>query len=134
MSDPVTFSAFLKTRYTKDKTENLTKSERPLWAMLPRDPNCSGNVFVEPIIVGNPQGLGATRAKAQAGAQQAGTGNSTVGRAWQLTFGDYAAGVEITEKLIRASKDDPGAFFRAQALEIDNLYEGFSDTMCTILY
>ncbi len=134
MSDPTTFSSFLKVRYTGEKVENLTKSERPLWAMLPRDPNCSGKIFVEPIIIGNPQGLGATRAKAQAGAQQAGTGNALVGKDWQLTFGDYSASVEITEKVLRASKDDPGAFFRAKAAEIDGLYEGFSDVMCTVLY
>lgn len=128
------FDAFLHETYTEEKVENLTKSERPAWAMMPTDPDCSGDVFVEPLIIGNPQGHGATRAKAQAGAQQAGEGASIVGKKWQLTFGDYADSVEVTEKLIRASRDDPGAFFRAQEALIDGLYEGFADVMSTYLY
>lgn len=134
VSSLTTFDAFMKERYTKDKIENLIFADRPLWAMLPKDGDCSGEIFVEPIIIGNPQGLGATRAKAQAGAQQAGTGANVDGKKWQLTFGDYAGSVEIGEKVIRASKDDMGAFLRNQATEIDGLYEGFADVMATYLF
>lgn len=129
-----TFDAFMKERYTKDKIENLTKADRPLWALLPRDEGCSGESFIEPIMIGNPQGLGATRAKAQTGAQQSGDGANVIGKKWTLTFGDYAGSVEIGEKVIRASKDDMGAFLRNQAVEIDGLYEAFADTMSTYLY
>src|SRR5690349_14915938 len=124
MSTLLLFDAFLKERYSNpDEVENLTKADRPLYAELSRDENCSGDVFNEPIIAGNPQGMGATRAKAQTAMNQAGTGGSNVlGYKWQLTFGDYAASVKITEKLIRASKDDPGAFFRAQQMLVDALY------------
>lgn len=128
------FDAFLKERYTKEKIENLTKADRPLYAMVPRDEGCSGDVFVEPIIVGNPQGLGATRAKAQAGAQQSGNGANTIGRKWALTFGDYKGSVELSEKVIRAAKDDMGAFLRAQQVDIDGLYEAFGDTFATYIY
>jgi hypothetical protein len=128
------FDAFLKETYTEERVENLTKSERPAWAMMPTDTDCSGEVFVEPIIIGNPQGHGATRAKAQAGATQAGEGASLVGRKWNLTFGDYKDSVEVDEKLIRASKDDPGAFFRAQEALVDGLYEAHGDIMSTYLY
>jgi hypothetical protein len=128
------FDAFLKETYTEEKVENLTKSERPAWAMMPTDADCSGDVFVEPIIIGNPQGHGATRAKAQAGATQTGEGASLVGRKWQLTFGDYKDSVEVDEKLIRASRDDPGAFFRAQEALVDGLYEAHGDIMSTYLF
>jgi hypothetical protein len=136
MSTPALFDAFLHERYgDKNEIENLMNSERPLWAELEKDENCSGDVFVEPVIAGNPQGLGATRAKAQAGMNQTVAGASSVlGYKWNLTYGDYAAGVLVTEKLIRASKDDPGAFFRAQQLLVDALYESTADTMCTYIY
>jgi hypothetical protein len=133
-SSLTTFDAFLKERYTKDKIENLTLADRPLWAMVPRDPGVSGDVFVEPIIIGNPQGLGATRAKAQAGAVQTGDGANVIGKKWNLTFGDYAGSVYIGEKVIRASRDDQGAFLRNQSTEIDLLYEGFADTFASYLY
>lgn len=136
MSTIALYDAFLHERYGDASTiEDLTKSERPLFAELETDENCSGDVFVEPIMAGNPQGLGATRAKAQAGMNQAGTGGSNIlGFKWNLTFGDYAASVAITEKLIRAAKDDPGAFFRAQQILVDGLYESNANTFCTYLY
>ncbi len=129
-----TFDAFLKERYTKAKIENLTNNKRITWALLPKDGDCSGEAFIEPIIIGDPQGLGATRATAQTGAQSAGTGANVIGRKWTLTFGDYAASVEIGEKVIRASKDDMGAFLRNKAAEIDGLYNAFANTFCTYLF
>lgn len=129
-----TFDAFLKERYTKEKVENLVNHKRITWALLSKDGDCSGDVFVEPIIIGDPQGLGATRAKAQTGAQQAGTGANVVGKKWQLTFGDYAGSVEIGEKVMRASKDDMGSFLRNKATEIDGLYNAFANTFCTYLF
>lgn len=124
----------MKERYTKEKIANLIETDRVLLSLMPKDTDCSGEVFVEPIIINNPQGLGATRAKAQAGAQQTGEGSNVVGRKWQLTFGDYAGEVEIGEKVMRASKDDMGSFLRNKATEIDGLYEAFADTFATYLF
>lgn len=134
VSTPTQFDAFLKERYTKAKVENLLNNKRITWALLPKDGDCSGDVFVEPIIIGDPQGLGATRSAAQTSAQSGGTGNNVVGKKWNLTFGDYAASVEIGEKVMRASKDDMGAFLRNKAAEIDGLYNAFANTFCTYLF
>lgn len=136
MSTIALFDAFLHERYgDKSEIENLMGTERALYAEVEKDENCSGDVFVEPLIAGNPQGLGGTRAKAQTAMNQAGNGGSNVlGYKWNLTFGDYAAGLIITEKLIRASKDDPGAFFRAQQLLADALYEQCADTFSAYMY
>lgn len=128
------FDAFLKERYTKDKIENLTCQDRPLYAMVSKDPNVSGDVFVEPILHGNPQGHGATLAKAQAGAQQSGAGNSSISKKWQLTFGDYSSAVEIGDKVIKASRDNFGSFLRNRAVEVDGLWNGFADTMANYMY
>lgn len=129
-----TFDAFLKERYTTEKIEDLTTSDRPLWAMMPKDDKCSGDNFIEPIIFGNPQGLGATLAKAQTAAGLAGGGGNVKGRRWTLTFGDYSAVVEIGDKVMKAARDNFGAFLRNKATEIDGLWEGFADTQSAYLY
>lgn len=129
-----TFDAFIKERYTPEKIEDLTMSDRPLWAMMPKDDKVSGDQFIEPIIFGNPQGLGATLAKAQTAATQAGGGGNVKGRKWTLTFGDYSAVVEIGDKVMLAARDNFGAFLRNKAAEIDGLWEGFADTQSAYLY
>lgn len=130
----VTFDAFIKERYTTEKIEDLTMSDRPLYAMMPKDEKCSGDNFIEPIIFGNPQGLGATLAKAQTAAGQAGGGGNVKGRKWTLEFGDYSAVIEIGDKVMKASRDNFGAFLRNKATEIDGLWEGFADTNSAYLY
>lgn len=136
MSTLSLLDAFMKERYTDpDEVENLVKADRPLWAEVNRDENCSGRTWNEPIIAGNPQGMGATRANSQTAMNQAGAGGGAVlGYEWALKFGDYTAGITIDEKAIRASKDDPGAFFRFTQLQTDGLWEGVCDTLAAYLY
>lgn len=129
-----TFDAFIKERYTTEKIEDLTMSDRPLWAMMPKDDKCSGDNFIEPIIFGNPQGLGATLAKAQTAAGLAGGAGQVKGRKWSLTFGDYSAVVEIGDKVMKAARDNFGAFLRNKSTEIDGLWESFADTQSAYLY
>lgn len=129
-----TFDAFIKERYTTEKIEDLTKKERALFAMMPTDEKCSGDTFVEPIIFGNPQGLGATLAKAQTAAGLAGGGGNIKGRKWNLTFGDYSAVVEIGDKVMKAARDNFGSFLRNKATEIDGLWESFADTQSAYMY
>jgi len=130
----ITFDAFIKERYTTEKIEDLTMSDRPLWAMMPKDDKCSGDNFIEPIIFGNPQGLGATLAKAQTASGLAGGAGNVKGRKWSLTFGDYSAVVEIGDKVMKAARDNFGSFLRNKAAEIDGLWEGFADTQSAYLY
>lgn len=129
-----TFDAFIKERYTTEKIEDLTKKERALYAMMPTDEKCSGDTFVEPIIFGNPQGHGATLTKAQTSAGLAGGGGNVKGRKWNLTFGDYNSVVEIGDKVMKAARDNFGAFLRNKATEIDGLWESFADTQSAYMY
>lgn len=130
----VTFDAFIKERYTTEKIEDLTKKERPLYAMMPTDEKCSGDNFIEPIIFGNPQGVGATLGKAQTAAGLAGGAGNVKGRKWTLTFGDYDGVVEIGDKVMKAARDNFGAFLRNKATEIDGLWETFADVQSAYLY
>ena len=129
-----TFAAFLKTRYTTEHIKNTTEHERLLYAMTEKDGNCSGEEFDEPIIVANPQGIGATRALAQTAQAQLTPGSNLIGKKWRLTFGDYKAGIEIDEKTIRAAKDDVGAFLRAKGSELDGILEAIADHYAVLEY
>lgn len=133
-SSLATFDALLKERYTTEKIEDLTQKERPLWAMFPKDEKCSGDTFIEPIIFGNPQGLGATLTKAQVASAAAGGGGNLKSRKWSLTFGDYSGVVEIGDKVMKAARDNFGAFLRNKVSEIDGLWESFADTNSAYLY
>lgn len=130
------FDAFLKEDYTKDKIDDLSKKDRPFFGRVTREEDHSGDLYVHPVIISNPQGLGATVAKAQQGAQQAATtgGGNIYGRKWTVLFGDYTGSIEIGDKVIRASRNNAGAFLRNQATEIDGLYNAFGDTMSTYLF
>ena len=128
------FDAFLKDYYTKDKIDDLTKKDRPFFGMVNREEDLGGDQYIHPFIFQNPQGFGATLAKAQQGSQQ-GSGNGNLqGRKWKVAYGDYSASVEIGDKVIKASRSNVGAFLRDQETEINGLYQGFGDTFSTYLY
>lgn len=133
MTQSVTsFQAFLKTRYTPEHVKNVTEHERLMYARTPKDPNCSGEEFDVPIIISNPQGIGATRTIVQTAQALATPGSNILGKKWRLTFGDYKAGVVVDEKTIRAARDDMGAFLRAKGAELDALLEGLADHYATL--
>ncbi len=127
------FDAFLKEFYTKQRIANLTYKDRPLFARVKKDPTQSGDLYVHPVIIGNPQGLGATRSYAQTGSTQT-TGGNVRATKWTCTYGDYAGSVDVGDKVLRASRNDVGAFMRNQKLEVDGLYEAFGDTFGYYMY
>lgn len=127
------FDAFLKEDYTKDKIDDLSKKDRPLFGRITREEDHSGDLYVHPVKYSNGQGLGATRAKSQAGATQASGGN-LAGKKWTVLFGDYSGSIEIGDKVIKASRNNAGAFLRNQSEEIDGLYEEFGNAFSTMLY
>lgn len=126
-----TFAFALKTRYTEKKVANLTEADRPLYAMIEKA-QMSGDSMVVPLIRTNPQGLSRVLANAQTAA--AGTGGNIGGEKFVLTAGDYSASVSIGDKVIKASKDNAGAFLRNQVAETDALFEQVADTLATYLY
>ncbi len=128
------FAAFLKTRYSQENIKNVTEHDRPLYAMIPKDGDCSGEEYDEPIIIANPQGMGATRTLAQTAMNQLTPGGNLIGKKWRLTFGDYKAGITVDDKVIKAARNDLGAFLRAKGAELDALLEGLADHYAALLY
>src|SRR6187399_2915599 len=92
------FDAFLKEDYTKDKIDDLSKKDRPLFGRVTKEEDHSGDLYVHPVKYSNGQGLGATVPKAQAAAQQA-VGGNLAGKKWTVLFGDYTGSIEVGDKV-----------------------------------
>lgn len=120
------FDPFIKDNFTKEKTPLLVNENHPFLDMLGEPMEVSGDPWVVPAIDHNPQGYGGTLAKAQAGSSQTSGGNIG-GFKWTVSMGDYAAVVEIGDKVIAASRNDVGAFFQNKKEEIEGLYRGWGD-------
>ena len=103
------FDPFIKENYTKEKVPLLVNENHPFIDMLGEPMEASGDPWVVPAIDHNPQGMGATLTKAQAAATQTSGGNIS-GVKWTVSMGDYAAVVEIGDKVIAASRNDKSAF------------------------
>lgn len=127
-SSMTTFAPFLKQYYNPGQVTSLTIKNRIFYAKVKKSLG-SGDPWVTPVIYANPQGTSATLANAQIIATAAGGGGNLKGVRWMSSFGDYNGVVDIADKVIAASRDNVGAFFKDQTAEIDRLYEGFGDTM-----
>jgi hypothetical protein len=123
-----TFAPFIKNYYNPGQVTALTIKNRIFYAKVKKTLG-SGDLWVTPVIYANPQGLSATLANAQTVATAVDGGGSLQGKKWTSAYGDYSGVVDIGDKVIAASRDNVGAFFKNQTAEIDRLYEGFGDTM-----
>lgn len=125
-----TFDFAIKDRFDKvSHVENLTLAERPLLAMIDKDEDFQGDGTHIPLIYGNPQGIaGKSLEVAQTNA------DNVKGKKFILEAGDYQGSVSIGDKVITASRGNPGAFLRNKAAEMDGLYEQMADNIATYLY
>jgi hypothetical protein len=127
-SSLTTFAPFVKNYYNPGQVTALTIKNRIFYAKVKKSPG-SGDLWVTPVIYANPQGVAGTLANAQTVATAAGGGGNLQGKKWTSAFGDYNGVVDIGDKVIAASRDNIGAFFKNQTAEIDRLYESFADVM-----
>lgn len=120
-----TFDFALKERYTnKDIVENLIFSDRPLLSEISKDEEFQGDVMPIPLVYGAPQGISG------GGLSVAQTNKTNVaGVKFPITVGTYEAAVDIGDKVIKASRANPGAFLQNKTTEIDNLYEQMADNL-----
>lgn len=128
---------FLHRRYAKPgKIECLAVHDKVVLDMLKKGRHSgSGITFHEPVIVSNPQGLGATRAAAQLVASAGTAGSGSVVAEWNLPYGDYAGSVEITHKDISAGGDVPdGSYMKPFGLQTDGLIEEFGEVMDSYIF
>jgi hypothetical protein len=124
-----TWSNMLKARYTKEKVENLTQADRPLLAMLRKDTEQQGSSLEVPLLHVNPQGIaGSGIATAQTSA------TNMVAKKFSMTCGDYFGSVYIGDKVIKASRGNPGAFLENKVAETDGLYDQMSDDLAVYIW
>ncbi len=122
-STVTTFDFALKEWYTKDRIEQIIFSDRPWLGMLKKETEFQGRGHPVPVLYRGPQGVAVTLTDAQSNK------TNVVGDQFMVTAGDVAAAVDIGDKVIRASRSNPGAFLQNSKVEIDNLYELVSDVL-----
>lgn len=110
--------------------EKLMYGENPLFSMLEKrgDTGMLGDTMPVPIQVGNPQGVSIPFATAQTNA------TNTTNAKFSITAGDYHGVVAIGDKVLEASRSNPGAFFSNKTWEIDGLYETAGDSLSAYLW
>lgn len=115
-----TFDALTKERYIdSSRVQKLMYGDRPLFGLLEKkgDTGMIGSVTPVPIIYGLPQGLGGSFSTAQTNA----TNLTSV--KFNVEAGDYFAVVHIGDKVLKATRTNPGAFLQNKFAEMDGLYE-----------
>lgn len=132
-ADLTSFDFGLKEYYTSEKVESLMFSSRPFMARVAKSTEFVGDVMPVPVVHGAPQGVAGSLANAQTAAGDS-TGGQTLGKRFNVTTGDLHGVVEIADKLIKASRNNKGAFFEAKTEEIDNLYEQVADVLSQALW
>lgn len=130
------FDYGLKERYTnKQVVQNLCFADHPTMMKLNKDTDFQGSGHPVPVIIRPAMGV----AGSLQGAQTNATTNSNVagnvkGVQFMVTAGDLVGSVDIGEKVIRASRSNPGAFLQNKQVEIDGLYGFQMDQLATACF
>lgn len=127
-SNTDTFDVFLKEYYNQGKVKDLIESDRPLLKLLPKSTELTGESLTVPIAIKNPQGI--SRVHGTAYKNQTSFG----GEKFVAEPGELYGFVSIGERVMRQSRNNPGAFLENRVKEIDGLYTSFSDEIATALY
>src|SRR5689334_276749 len=93
------------------KEEVYTKA--PLFAMMEKDEEASGEFYKAPLKFGNPQGRSATFSNAQ------GNQRPSKWAGFDVSYKDDYATAQITGKVIDQTRNDRGAFVRHFKNEMD---------------
>lgn len=128
--DMTTFDAVLKDLYLPQTVEDLVYKKNPLLALMPKMTNFVGRNLPTPLIYGNPQGRSATFSQAQT----RGAATSTLSKDFVVTrVKDYSIATIETE-VMRASKNDAGAFIKALTTEIDGALHSLTRSTAIAMY
>lgn len=128
---------FLHRRYAKPgKIECMATHDRLVLDMLKKGSHSgSGKTFHEPLLISNPQGLGATLSAAQQVSEGGHAGSASVVAETTLPYGDYAGEVIISDKDIAAGGDVPdGSYLKPLGLQTDGLIDELGEVMDTLIF
>lgn len=126
-STVTTFDFALKEWFNDERVKNTVFSDRPLLGMIRKETEFQGSGHPVPVIYKAPQGVSVALSDAQSNATNVG------GAQFMVTAGDVTSSVEIGDKVIKASRANPGAFLQNKKAEIEGLYGMVSDTIAVAL-
>lgn len=118
----------LKEYYTKDFIGDIVFKNRPLFAMVPKDPNWQGSPHPIPVIYSRPQGRSAAFATAQTNS------TSSKGVAFNLTHAENYAVAAISNLAWKSTKSDSGAFIGIMTTEMDGAFNNIANDLAVDLY
>lgn len=126
--DMTSANAVLKELYDSQKVQELTLTDHPLLAMMPKATNFVGRNYPMPLRYANPQGRSRTFATAQA--------NKTASKLNQFVLTrvkDYAL-ASIDNETLDATENDAGAFIEALTLEMDGAFGAAGQSSATAIF
>lgn len=124
MGSTVASYAFgLKNWFNPANITFLTTRNNPAFTKVKKSKG-GGDFVNSPVAIGNPQGGSAVFANSQAIAANA-TGGNLKGLKWLSSFGDYFWDLQIGDKVIALSQDNPMAFMKNQVVEIEGAFKQF---------
>lgn len=126
--DTSSASAILKQYYSKQRVQDLTYKDAPLFAMLNKINDFYGANYPLPMRVTNPQGRSATFSNAQNQKKPSNYKTFTLSRST-----DYSL-ASISTEAILASEVNPGAFLKLATAEIDGALESLKRSISWSLY
>lgn len=107
------FDAALKEIYTEEEIANVCLRKRPLLTKMKKIDDGEGDVIVVPVFHGNPAGRSASFANAQTNAA------NSKSKKFNITLAEDFNVINISARVIAASRSKRGAFLQARKNEID---------------
>jgi len=124
-----TFDALTKDYYNNQRVFDLTYSNRPLFAMMPKDTTFGGRQMPLPLTISNPQGRSATFSQAKARS----TSSTTLPKAFDLTaIQDYSLGT-VSNFALESTKKDKHAHAAALKTEMDGAQNSLANSVAISL-
>ncbi len=126
--DSTAFAAALKTLYPPEAIKNLVYMNNPLFALMAKDENFTGDSSKEPLTAATPQNRAA-------GFSAANTISTTsLIKAFLITRVQNYSMASIANETLLASESNEGAFMEAAKFEIDNALTALTRSISTQMY
>lgn len=125
--DTTTFAAALKQRYPDWMIKKQTYKNRPLYALLPKFEDFSGDVIKFPSYWGNPQNVSATFSTANAISSNSKLDAFLVTRKKMYSMG------KVSNEVMEASKGNAAAFMSAIETEVNGALDSLANAISQVL-
>ena len=124
------FTAALKTYYSKSKIEALVYKSNPFFQMVDKLEDLGGDAWKLPMIVGDSQGVSNTFTDAQT----IGAASSPTINAWLISRVKIFGVATVDDEAIQASKGDMVSFLRAHTVAMDSIVRQLGRDVAVAMY